>query len=69
MAPARTEEDGFDIAIKQVPVTEQRLPFIQKKGDGRLTHAGEDFGNWMAKWGGNADGGDRNRKSKYCCYS
>ena len=49
MAPARTEEDGFDIAIKQVPVTEQRRPFIQKKGDVRLTHTGEDFRNWVAK--------------------
>jgi len=52
MAPARTEEDGFDIAIKQVPVTEQRRPFIQKKGDERLSHTGEDLGHWVMKLGG-----------------
>jgi peroxygenase len=40
MAPARTEEDGFTVAIKQVPVTEARRPFIQKNGDERLTHTG-----------------------------
>jgi len=44
MAPTRTEEDGFDKALKQVPVTEQRRPFIWKDGDERLTHTGELFG-------------------------
>jgi len=45
MAPARTEEDGFDVAIKQVPVTEQRRPFIQRKGDQKLKDPGK-FPNW-----------------------
>jgi hypothetical protein len=40
MAPARTEEDCFALAIKQVPVTEERRLFIQKDGDERLTHTG-----------------------------
>jgi peroxygenase len=40
MAPTRTEEDGFVVAIKQVPVTKERRPFIQKDGDERLTHTG-----------------------------
>ena len=40
MAPTRTEEDGFVVVIKQVPVTKERRPFIQKDGDERLTHTG-----------------------------
>jgi hypothetical protein len=40
MAPARTDEDGFAVAIKQVPVTKASRPFIQKDGDEKLTHTG-----------------------------
>jgi hypothetical protein len=41
MPPARIDEDGFDVAINDVPVTEWRRPFIQQDGDERLTHTGE----------------------------
>lgn len=40
MAPARTEEDGFAISIPEVPVTEQRRPFIEKEGDRKLKDPG-----------------------------
>jgi hypothetical protein len=40
MAPARTGEEGFAVAIKEVPVTEQRKPFIQKEGDESLKSPG-----------------------------
>ncbi|KAL2065614.1 hypothetical protein VTL71DRAFT_3284 [Oculimacula yallundae] len=42
MAPARTEDDGldFDVSIEEVPVTVQRRPFMQKKGDERLKDPG-----------------------------
>jgi peroxygenase len=40
MAPARTKEDCFNVTIKQVPVTGQRRPFIQKEGYEPLTHTG-----------------------------
>jgi peroxygenase len=40
MAPARTEEDGFDVCINEVPVTGQRRPFIQKDDDQKLKHPG-----------------------------
>jgi peroxygenase len=43
MAPARTEEDGFDVYVKAVPVTEQRRPFIQKDDDQKLKHPGNNF--------------------------
>jgi hypothetical protein len=39
MAPARTE-GGFDVAIEEVPVTRQRIPFIQKAGDEKLESPG-----------------------------
>jgi len=48
MAPARTEEDGFDVAIKQVPVTEQRRPFIQKEGGQKLKQPGTARANEAA---------------------
>jgi len=41
MAPARMEEDGFDVAIKEVPVTEQRRPFIPKGDDQKLKDPGK----------------------------
>jgi hypothetical protein len=41
MPTARIDEDGFDVAIKNVPVTEWRRAFIQQDGDERLTHTGE----------------------------
>jgi hypothetical protein len=40
MAPSRTKEEGFDVAIKEVPVTEQRCPFVQKVGDEKLSQPG-----------------------------
>lgn len=42
MAPARTEEheDGFATAIPEVPVTEQRRPFIEKDGEKQLKDPG-----------------------------
>lgn len=40
MAPARTREDSFDVSIKEVPVTEQRRPFIQKDDDQKVKHLG-----------------------------
>jgi hypothetical protein len=40
MAPARIEEDGFDISIEEVPVTVQRRPYIPKRGDERLKEPG-----------------------------
>lgn len=40
MAPARTREDGFDVSISEVPVTEQRRPFIQKDGEEVLKQPG-----------------------------
>jgi hypothetical protein len=40
MALAKTSELGFDVALKEVPVTEQRRPFIQKEGDERLKQPG-----------------------------
>lgn len=40
MAPARTQEHDFEVAIKEVLVTEQRRPFIQKDGEEALKHAG-----------------------------
>jgi peroxygenase len=41
MAPARAEEDGFEVAIKQVPVTEKRRPFIQKEEDKIFKQSGK----------------------------
>lgn len=41
MAPASTSEDGFDIAIKEVPVTQQRRPFIEKNDDQALIQPGK----------------------------
>jgi hypothetical protein len=41
MAPPRTEEDGFDVTIKEVPVTRERRPFIQKAGDEKLRQPGK----------------------------
>ncbi|KAM3084180.1 hypothetical protein ACMFMG_001718 [Clarireedia jacksonii] len=35
MAPARLEDDDFQTAIEEVPVTEERLPFIQKGKGGQ----------------------------------
>jgi hypothetical protein len=35
MAPARTEHEEFPTAIKEVPVTEERLPFVQKGKGGQ----------------------------------
>ncbi|KAE8442095.1 hypothetical protein EG329_003853 [Mollisiaceae sp. DMI_Dod_QoI] len=41
MAPARTaEEDGFAVSISEVPVTEQRRPFIEKEADRKLKDPG-----------------------------
>ena len=40
MAPARTQEEGFNVAIKEVPITEQRKPWIQE-GDERLKSPGK----------------------------
>lgn len=39
MPSAKEREHGFDIAIPEVSVTEQRRPFIQE-GEERLTHTG-----------------------------
>ena len=39
MAPARTEERGFAVAIKEVPLTVTRRPFIQE-GDEKLKQPG-----------------------------
>lgn len=44
MAPARTEDEAsFDTAIKEVPVTGQRTPFIQEDGNIVLSHTGEYY--------------------------
>ena len=43
MAPARTQEDGFDVSIPEVPVTEQRRPFIPEEGDQKLKDPGLVF--------------------------
>mgnify|MGYP003629449418 CR=1 FL=1 len=40
MAPARTERDGFDVSIEEVPVTVQRRPFIPRRGDEMLKDPG-----------------------------
>ncbi|PBP24048.1 caleosin domain containing protein [Diplocarpon rosae] len=48
MAPARTEEEGFDVSIKEVPVTEERRPFILKQGDHRLKDPGTARANVAA---------------------
>jgi len=40
MAPARIEDLDFDVSIPEVKVTEQRRPFIQKKGDEQLKQPG-----------------------------
>ncbi|PMD46498.1 Caleosin-domain-containing protein [Hyaloscypha variabilis F] len=48
MAPARTEEDGFDVSIKEVPVTEQRRPFIQKVDNQELKDPGTARANEAA---------------------
>jgi hypothetical protein len=38
--PHRIEDDGFDVSIDEVPVTVQRRPFLQDRGDGRLKDPG-----------------------------
>lgn len=40
MAPARTEDDGFAVSIPEVPVTEERTPFIDRDGDKQLKYPG-----------------------------
>jgi hypothetical protein len=40
MAPARTEDGGFDVSISEIPVAEQRHPFIPKNGDQKLKDLG-----------------------------
>jgi hypothetical protein len=42
MAPARAEGEGFDVALTEVPVTEQRLPFIQQGRDEKLRQPGQN---------------------------
>jgi peroxygenase len=42
MAPTRMEKDGFDTTIKEVPVTEQRRPFITENQQ-QLSNPGERF--------------------------
>jgi len=41
MAPEKTSELGFDVTIPEVPVTEQRRPFLQKEGDEKLKEPGK----------------------------
>ncbi|PBP28437.1 caleosin domain containing protein [Diplocarpon rosae] len=48
MAPARLEEEGFDVSIKELPVTEQRRPFILQQGDHRLKDPGTARANIAA---------------------
>jgi len=51
MAPARTEHEEFPTAIKEVPVTEERLPFVNKgKGgqEGALKEPGTPRANQAA---------------------
>lgn len=40
MTPARTEERGFAVSIKEVPVTVERRPFIPTEGDDALKDPG-----------------------------
>lgn len=40
MSPARTQQEDFDVSIREVPVTEQRRPFIQKEDDQKLQQPG-----------------------------
>jgi peroxygenase len=42
MAPARTEEGGSAVSIPEVPVTEERRPFIEKEGDSQLKDPGKN---------------------------
>ncbi|KAF8862579.1 Caleosin-domain-containing protein [Acephala macrosclerotiorum] len=48
MALARTEEEGFAVSIPEVPVTEQRGPFIEKEGDRKLKNPGTARANEAA---------------------
>jgi len=48
MAPARTERDGFDVSIEEVPVTVQRRPFIPRRGDEMLKDPGTPRANIAA---------------------
>lgn len=44
MAPAKIEDEAnFDTAIKEVPVTGERPPFIQEDGNIVLPDAGKYF--------------------------
>lgn len=43
---ARTQENGYDVAIPRVSVTEERRPFIQKAEDHKLKDPGEICHNW-----------------------
>jgi hypothetical protein len=43
MAPAWVEERGFDIAVKEVSVTEQRRPYIPETRDEELRHPGMHY--------------------------
>ncbi|CZR63923.1 related to calcium-binding protein caleosin [Phialocephala subalpina] len=66
MAPTRTEEDGFAISIPEVPVTEQRRPFIEKESDRKLKDPGTARANEAATTerphGTTKDGWARNYK-------
>jgi len=48
MSPAADQTKEFDIVIKQVPVTEQRKPFVQKDGDFKLEQPGTARANEAA---------------------
>ncbi|RKF84031.1 putative peroxygenase 3 [Golovinomyces cichoracearum] len=45
-----SKEQGFDIAIPQVAVTEQRIPFIQDRGNVKLKQAGTARANEAASF-------------------
>lgn len=54
MAPARLEDrgvenKGFDVAIKECAVTEERIPFMERGSEKTLKEPGE-FDSWVWVW-------------------
>ena len=49
MSPAMLEKDGYAVSIPEVPVTEERKPFILKEGDNRLKSPGRSIASLVTE--------------------